>query len=241
MRAGQPLGSVILLSAVLLLAVGAVAQEQDVPAAPSAEPEQAARQITISEATPGTAVLHAAYYFQLTAEGATPPLRWKLVKGELPPSVELDSITGVIAGQPAELGDFTFTVEVRDASQPPLTAQREFTIHVAAALAVTWKTSPMVEGDKISGAVKLSNSTSDDFDFTLIVVAVNEYGKAFALGYQHFTLNRETTGLDIDFASNVPAGQYIVHVDAVAEVPQRDAIFRSRLQTPEALVVPLIQ
>jgi len=106
-------------------------------------------------------------------------------------------------------------------------------------MSVVWKTPPEVQADKISGAVQVSNATSDDFDFTLIVVAVNEYGKAFALGYQHFTLNRETTGLDVDFASNVPAGQYVVHVDAVAEVPLRDAIFRARLQTPDALAVPL--
>lgn len=205
-----------------------------------ADPARKSPSLTLPASSFPTAVLHSVYYLELKASGGLPPLKWKVVKGALPPGLDLEP-TGAITGQPEQLGDFTFTVEVSDSSQPPQTQEHEFTIHVAAALSLQWKQPPTLNGDTISGAVELTNSTSDNFDMTVIVVAVNEYGKAFALGYQHFTLNRETTDLRVDFGSNVPAGNYIVHADAVAEVPQRDAIFRARLQTADPLNVPLIE
>lgn len=220
----------------LLVALATIAVAQNEEAGP---PQKSP--LTVLPATPPPAVQHAAYYFEIRARGGTPPLKFKIVKGGLPPGLELDAETGVIAGQPIETGDFEFTVEVSDSSQPPERVQQEFTVHSATALALEWVTPPRVTADTISGAVELTNGTRDDFDLTLIVVAVNGFGKAFALGYQHFTLNGETKNMRIDFSSNVPAGDYIVHVDAVAEVAKRDAIFRARLQTQEPLNVPLIE
>ncbi len=230
----MPLSRCIL--AVLLLALATIAAAQkDEGSPPQKSP------LTVLPATPPPAVQHAAYYFEIKIRGGTPPLKFNVVKGALPPGLELDPETGVLAGQPVEAGDFDFTVEVSDSSQPPQRVERGFTVHSATALALQWVTPPHVTADTISGAVELTNATRDDFDLTLIVVAVNGFGKAFALGYQHFTLNHETNNMHVDFSSNVPAGDYIVHVDAVAEVAKRDAIFRARLQTPAPLNVPLIE
>lgn len=219
---------------VLIIGVTLIAWAQDDANADA--PEKPAP-LTIATTELPHAVLHSSYYIQLKAAGGVPPLKWSMVRGTLPPGLDLDQESGEITGQPAEPGDFTFVVEVSDAAKSPQTAQHEFSITVAPALTVRWKTPPEVNGRAIEGSVEVSNATSDDFDLTAIVVAVNEYGKAFALGYQHFTLNRETTGLQIDFGSTLPTGSYVVHVDAVAEVPKRDAIFRARLQTPSALAV----
>lgn len=221
---------IIVLLAVIAAALCALAQEDE-----TAPPKPAPLAIVTAELP--HAVLHAAYYVRLKANGGTPPLKWTIARGTLPAGVELDEETGEITGQPTQPGDFAVTVEVSDSSNPPQTAQREFSIGVAPALTVRWKTLPSVNGRAIEGSVEVANATSDDFDMTVIIVAVNEYGKAFALGYQHFTLNRETTGLQIDFGSTLPTGSYIVHVDAVAEVPQRNAIFRARQETPNPLIV----
>ena len=217
------------LFAALTIALCAPAQETESPPKPAP--------LTIISTELPHAVLHASYYAQLRASGGTPPLQWNIVSGTLPNGLELDDETGQITGQPTQPGDFTIVIEVSDSAQPPQTAQHEFKFAGAPALAVRWRTPATVNGRAIEGSVEVANATGDDFDMTVIIVAVNEYGKAFALGYQHFTLNRETTGLQIDFGSTVPAGSYVVHVDAVAEVPKRDAIFRARLQTPNSLAV----
>ena len=222
---------IVLLLVLGVMALAASAQETEPAPAPKPAP------LTIAAITLPGAVLHSSFYAQLKAAGGVPPLKWTIVRGALPEGLELDDETGQITGQPAQTGDFTIVVEVGDSEKPRQTAQHEFTISVVQALTVRWRTPATVNGRSIEGSVEVANATSDDFDMTVIIVAVNEYGKAFALGYQHFTLNRETTGLQIDFGTTLPQGSYVVHVDAVAEVPKRDAIFRARLQTPNALAV----
>ena len=66
--------------------------------------------------------------------------------------------------------------------------QREFTLVVIAALSIDWKQPPAVHGQKLEGSVVVSNSTNHDFTLTVIVMAVNQIGRATALGYQEFTL-----------------------------------------------------
>ncbi|PYX97503.1 MAG: hypothetical protein DMG71_02905, partial [Acidobacteria bacterium] len=110
-------------------------------------------------------------------------------------------------------------------------------ISVVAPLVLEWSRFPRVQDNRIEGAVKVSNGTKDDFDLTVIVVAVNEIGKAFVLGYQHPELKTGTTDFEIPFGSTLPQGAYVVHADAVAEVPARNAIYRQRRQTPSPLQV----
>jgi len=72
---------------------------------------------------------------------------------------------------------------------------------------------------------------------TVIIVAVNEIGKAFALGYQHFNIARNVEQV-VPFSTTVPNGRYIVHADAIAALPnKKQANARASIETATHLVV----
>jgi hypothetical protein len=173
----------------------------------------------------------------LVARGGVPPYRWSLAAGDLPPGIALDS-AGFLVGRPSKPGDFAFTLTVTDSAQPAHSLNKELRAQVTAALLLEWLRPPQVQGTEINGAVEVSNGTKDDdFDLTVIIVAVNEIGRATALGYQHMTLKPGVTNFQLPFGSTLPAGVYVVHADAVAEIPARNTILRQRLQTPAALKI----
>lgn len=173
----------------------------------------------------------------LHATGGVPPYRWSLVSGDLPPGIALDA-TGFLVGRPSKPGDFAVTLMVTDSAQPPHSINKELRAQVTAALLLEWLRPPLVHGTEIDGAVVVSNGTKDDdFDLTVIIVAVNETGRATALGYQHMTLKAGITNFQVPFGSTLPTGAYVVHADAVAEIPARNTILRQRLQTPAPLKI----
>ena len=178
---------------------------------------------------------HKPYHFQLVARGGRPPYTWAIVKGELPTGLHLNVNTGVITGIPQGKATARFIVRITDSSQPPLSATREVAMTSAPALQMEWQREPVLENDGIYGEVNVGNPSKDPYDLTFIIVAVNQIGKAFALGYQHFTLRPQATQA-IPFGSSLPLGSYIVHADAVGEVPEKDVIRRAQLQSPEPLV-----
>jgi hypothetical protein len=114
--------------------------------------------------------------------------------------------------------------------------EREFTLVVTAALGIEWKQLPAVHGEKIDGSVVVTNYTQQDFTLTVIVMAVNQIGRATALGYQEFTL-RSGGEQVIPFGSAPGPGTYVVHADAVAEVASTNSIYRARKQTDTPLVI----
>jgi hypothetical protein len=81
---------------------------------------------TLSDATEGTP-----YQETLTAEGGEEPYTWEKTSGALPPGLELDRATGVIAGTPTATGESTFEVTVTD--KHGVTATGKFTLAVAPA------------------------------------------------------------------------------------------------------------
>lgn len=182
------------------------------------------------------ALLQQSYSFHVQANGGVPPLHWTVTSGQLPTSLQLDD-NGVISGVPTKVGEYRFTVTVADSDQPPHRASKEFKTSVIAPLVLEWSPPPRVQDNRIDGGVKVSNGTKDDFDLTVIVVAVNEIGKAFALGYQHLDFKAGSTDFQVSFESMLPQGAYVVHADAVAEVPPKNTIYRRRLQTPSVLQV----
>jgi hypothetical protein len=110
-------------------------------------------------------------------------------------------------------------------------------LRVVAALSMQWKMPAHVTGSRIDGSVEVSNSTPDDFDFTFVALAVNENGRATAIGYQRFPLKKGTTDFEIPFGETVARGSYVVHVDGIGEVAEENQIHRARLQTPVPLQV----
>jgi hypothetical protein len=95
-------------------------------------------------------------------------------------------------------------------------------------LTAEWGRRPTVNGQRIDGSIKVSNNTGRDFDLTFIVLAVNEIGRATAIGYQHFPLKRDTRDMEIPFGDTLSRGNYAVNVDVVGEEPVSNRIFRVR-------------
>jgi hypothetical protein len=177
-----------------------------------------------------------AYYYQLaTPQQGTPPWRFRSVRGSLPPGIALDP-SGVLAGTPTAPGQFHFTLEATDSSPTPVAKTRAYVLTVPPALTVTWTQPPQVTaGGAIAGEIQVTNSSGSPFDLTVIVVAVNTINKAFALGYQHFSIGAGSQR--IPFSSNLPSDTYVVHGDAVAEDSETGKIYRARLQG-DPLTVP---
>lgn len=163
---------------------------------------------------------------RLQASGGIAPLTWRIVRGSLPAGLQLDP-AGTIAGSAASAGEYEVTIGVRDSGKPPQEDSRTFTSKSLPALTLDWKVPPSLQGTTISGAVTVSNNGADAVDLTVIIVAVNEVGKAFALGYQHPKLPGKTTLQAISFGSQLPGGRYTIRADAIAEIPAKNRIYRS--------------
>lgn len=106
--------------------------------------------------------------------------------------------------------------------------------------ALAWDAEPKLEVASISGSLAVSNETDADLDETVVVVAVNEIGKAFAIGYQHFTLQSHKVNVSIPFGLKLPPGRYMVHADAISEILSSHKVFHFGLQTPPTFVITVI-
>ncbi len=193
--------------------------------------------LTISTEGLPEATLHTNFNFELKANGGTEPFAWTVEEGTLPFGVTLDERSGTLAGAPAAIGTFKFMVRVSDSSAPPEQYDREFILVVVPGLSVKWKRFPQIAAGGIYGSVELESHLPENSDLTFIVVAVNEIGKAFVLGYQQLKLEPTAQTQELKFGSTLPAGSYIVHVDTVAELPATEMIYRARVQTSEPLTL----
>jgi len=184
-----------------------------------------------------TTSLHKAYLRQhyethLEARGGITPLRWELTEGALPVGIVLGA-DGVLSGVPTETGEFKFTVTVTDSGRPAAQRNQQFVLIVVAPLLAQWGRYPKVTGQRLEGSIILSNQTEQDFDLTAIVMAVNEIGRATAIGYQRVNLKKGSADLEIPFGENLPFGSYELDADAVAEVAATNSIYRARLVPKE--------
>jgi hypothetical protein len=93
--------------------------------------------LAITTSTLQTAVVGTDYDQSLAASGGVTPYTWSVSSGSLPAGLSLDPATGSISGTPADLGNFTFTVQVTDSDNPAASATASLTIAVTAPLAVT--------------------------------------------------------------------------------------------------------
>lgn len=98
--------------------------------------------ITTSSLANATAGI--AYTVALQATGGVAPYNWTITTGALPPGLDL-SPDGMISGTPSAGGKFSFTTQVADAGNPPLTATANFSI-TAVVLPVTITTTTLLNG-----------------------------------------------------------------------------------------------
>ncbi len=70
------------------------------------------------------------YTKTLELKGGVSPYVWSVISGSLPNGLVLDAALGTISGIPLEKGYFSFTVEVKDASNPVKFANKDFTMVV---------------------------------------------------------------------------------------------------------------
>jgi hypothetical protein len=192
--------------------------------------------LALDPATLPTASPRHPYKFQFQAHGGIPPMKYALAEGSLPAGMQLGA-DGLLTGAPSSVGEFHFTVAAIDSATPPAKVTRAFVLRVVAPMLMQWKKYARVSGNRVDGSVVVSNSTEDDFDFTFVVLAVAENGRATAIGYQHFPLKSGVDSFEIPFGETLPKGAYVVHVDAVAEVAEKNQIYRARLQTKERVQV----
>jgi len=176
------------------------------------------------------------FHVLLHATGGIPPYVWSVAGGDLPDGVTLTP-EGCLCGRPTKAGDFELTLKIEDSAHPAHSIVREFRVVVSPTLLLEWLQHPKVRDNRIDGAVQVSNGTHDTFDLTVVIVAVADNGRATAIGYEHFPLKAGSTNVEIPFGNTLPNGGYVIHADAIAEIPKRNVILRQRLQTPQALQV----
>lgn len=176
------------------------------------------------------------YQVRIPVTGGAQPYSWQLVDGKLPPGLKLSATRGTIAGVPTSAGQFRFSLVATDAGIPAQRVARTFNITITAALTIEWKTGPAVHGQMLEGSVVVTNLAQQDVVLTVIVMGVNQIGRATALGYQEFSLQAGGEQV-IPFGSSPGPGLYVVHADAVAEVARTNIIYRARKQTPGKLEI----
>ena len=176
------------------------------------------------------------FHILLHANGGVPPYVWSVASGDLPEGITL-SPEGLLAGRPTKAGSFALTLKVEDSGQPAHSINKELQIVVSSSLLLEWLEAPRVHDNRIDGSLQVSNGSRDAFDLTVVIVAVADNGRATAIGYEHFPLKAGATSVKIPFGNTLPFGGYVIHADAVAEIPTRNAILRQRLQTPQPLQV----
>ena len=192
--------------------------------------------LAVVDEAPPSLVAGVEFHVLLHARGGVPPYVWSVASGALPEGITL-SPDGLLAGRPAKPGAFALTLKVVDSGHPAHTINKVFRGVVTASLLIEWLQPPKVRDDRIDGIIQVSNGSNETFDLTMIIVAVAENGRATAIGYQHFPLKAGATDLQVPFGNTLPHGAYVIHADAIAEIPARNAILRRRLQSPQPLQV----
>lgn len=64
------------------------------------------------------AIVGMPYSVTLEAAGGTEPYTWSISEGSLPSGLELDSLSGVIHGQPTQTGTAVLVIQATDSSTP---------------------------------------------------------------------------------------------------------------------------
>jgi hypothetical protein len=176
------------------------------------------------------------YGFNLHSSGGVGNHLWKIAAGAFPAGLKLDE-SGRLWGAPEQSGQFEFTVLLTDGRDE---VRRKLSLTMEPPFQADWSKKSQVNGNRIDGSIKVSNTTGRDFDLTFVVLAVNEIGRATAIGYQHFPLKKNTKDMELPFGDTLSPGSYVVNVDMVGEEPVSKMIFRARLVAPKQTIAPTL-
>ena len=83
-----------------------------------------------------------AYSQPVQATGGTAPLTWSIVAGTLPPTLDINPMTGVISGTQTTTGTFSFTVQVADTAGQAVTQDLSILINPASPPLITTTSLP---------------------------------------------------------------------------------------------------
>jgi hypothetical protein len=111
-------------------------------------------QIVQRESSLGGAFVNEAYSLQLSATGGTGT--WRVLAGALPPGVSLDAASGLLAGTPSAVGDYSFKIQISDGTRADA---QTYTLSVvpklqvalatrAAEVGVTFRSAPQASGGR---------------------------------------------------------------------------------------------
>jgi hypothetical protein len=216
-----------LILAALLIATSALAQQT-----------QVSGDVAIATKDLPAAGLWDQYSARLDATGGIGPYSWHKVSGSLPRNLELRDF-GLIEGVVNEWGTFEIVLEATGHGGTRSKPKR-LTLSVEPPLTAVWSRKSQVNGQQIDGSIKVSNTTGRDFDLTFVVLAVNDIGRATAIGYQHFSLKKNTRDMELPFGGTPSPGSYDVNVDVVGEELGSKKIFRTRLVAPKQTIAPTL-
>ena len=192
-----------------------------------------------TESLPATTV-GSEYRFTFQASGGSQSYLWNLAtNAPLPAGIKLSQPDGKLTGTPTAPGEYHFTVILTDARNPSLGVQRGYTLVVTEGLIIDWKQAPKVNDTNLGGSVVVANHTDHAILLTVVVVAVNQIGRATTLGYQHFSLPSQAEQV-IPFSSSPGPGTYYVRAEASAERRSGRGMRRAHKQTTEPLVIEAI-
>ena len=102
-----------------------------------------------------TAALGEPYSTSLTGFGPVAPYTWSLTDGEMPPGLSLRA-DGAIEGTPTALGNYDFTVQMRESTGSPAVVERTFVMTVAPILVMTSSLPDARVGDAYSAKLAAS-------------------------------------------------------------------------------------
>jgi hypothetical protein len=99
--------------------------------APAAAPTTT--QLSIATTTLSAPVLGTSYNDVIQTNGGTPPVKFSISDGALPPGLALDAKSGTLSGKPTQLGAFGFKVTASDSGSPsPSSVTQSYKLTVAA-------------------------------------------------------------------------------------------------------------
>jgi hypothetical protein len=120
--------------------------DQDPPEADWCRPETAQRFFVIKilrglnivqqSLSPRAATVNQPYSSQLTTDNPGANVTWSVLTGALPGGITLNTSTGLLSGTPTATGDFTFKIQVKDASGTRFDSET-YTLSVVEPLAIT--------------------------------------------------------------------------------------------------------